>query len=64
MGEAYETMVSVLLETIDQKGEITASELRDRFQTTRKYAIGLLEYLDNIKVTRRQGDIRVRGPNA
>ena len=61
--QAYETMVSTLLEMIDQEGEITASELRDRFQTTRKYTIALLEHLDHIKLTRRQGDARVRGPN-
>ena len=61
MGEIIRVQPEVIF---DQKGEITASELRDKFQTTRKYAIGLLEHLDNIKVTRRQGDVRVRGPNA
>ena len=62
--QAYETMVDTLLNTIDEQGNITASELRDTFQTTRKYAIGLLEHLDHMKITRRQGDVRVRGPNA
>lgn len=62
--QAYDEMVSVLLNTIEKNGEITAGELRDHFQTTRKYAIGLLEHLDSVKITRRQGDVRVRGPNA
>ncbi|MBZ0303261.1 MAG: selenocysteine-specific translation elongation factor [Anaerolineae bacterium] len=60
----YEEMVAAILGLIDQNGQITASELRDQFNTTRKYAIGLLEHLDNLKVTRRQGDARIRGPNA
>jgi selenocysteine-specific elongation factor len=55
-------MVEAVLEMIDQQGSISAGELRDRFQTTRKYAIRLLEHLDNIKITRRQDDVRVRGP--
>jgi selenocysteine-specific elongation factor len=61
---AYDDMVGFILNYLDQHGSISASELRDHFQTTRKYAIGLLEYLDSIKVTRREGDVRVRGPNA
>jgi selenocysteine-specific elongation factor len=60
----YKQMVDAVLEMIDQRGNVSAGELRDRFQTTRKYAIGLLEHLDNIKVTRRQDDVRVRGPRA
>ncbi len=41
----------------DQK--ITASELRDYFNTTRKYAVALLEYLDEIGITERIDDFRV-----
>jgi selenocysteine-specific elongation factor len=37
---------------------INAAEVRDQFQTSRKYAIALLEHLDDIKVTRRVGDAR------
>jgi selenocysteine-specific elongation factor len=34
--------------------------MRDLFGTTRKYAIPFLEHLDEQKVTRRVGDVRVR----
>jgi selenocysteine-specific elongation factor len=61
---AYQEMVEAVLQIIDEKGSIAANELRDRFTTTRKYAIGLLEYLDSIGVTRRSGDVRVRGSRA
>jgi selenocysteine-specific elongation factor len=40
-------------------GEITAAQVRDHFDTSRKYAIALLEYLDAKHITRRVGDARV-----
>jgi len=43
------------------KGEITVGEARDLFGTSRKYALPLMEYFDREKITRRVGDIRVRG---
>jgi selenocysteine-specific elongation factor len=57
----YDTMAAAVLEIIDREGEITAKALRDRFDTSRKYAIGLLEYLDAQGITKRVGDARVRG---
>jgi len=39
--------------------EISAGEFRDHFNTTRKYAIALLEYLDKNEITERIGDFRV-----
>ncbi len=43
---------------IQEHGEITLAELRDKFNTSRKYAVAVLEYLDQTGVTVRQGDIR------
>jgi selenocysteine-specific elongation factor len=58
---AYDEMVSAVLQIIDAEDSVSASGLRDRFNTTRKYAIGLLEHLDSAGITRRVGDARVRG---
>jgi selenocysteine-specific elongation factor len=58
----YHTMVTWIFETIDAVGGVAANQLRDQFSTTRKYAIGLLEYLDSLNLTKRNGDLRVRGP--
>ncbi|MGC8861858.1 MAG: selenocysteine-specific translation elongation factor [Armatimonadota bacterium] len=44
---------------IREKGSISAPELRDLLGVTRKYAIAILEYLDDAQVTRRLGDRRV-----
>ncbi len=61
---AYDEMVNATLTIIDRDGSIDAKGLRDRFNTSRKYAIGLLEHLDSLGITRRIGDDRVRGKRA
>jgi selenocysteine-specific elongation factor len=59
--EAYERMVSLILETIDREGNVTVARVRDLFGTSRKYALALLDHLDAERVTRRVGDVRVAG---
>jgi selenocysteine-specific elongation factor len=44
---------------LDEHGKITVAEFRDLTQSSRKYALPILEYLDAKKVTRRVGDERV-----
>lgn len=39
--------------------KFTASEVRDRLKTTRKYVIPLLEYFDSVRFTLRQGEARI-----
>jgi len=56
----YDEMVTRILQTIDERGEINVAAMRDVFGTTRKYAIPLLEHLDDQKITRRVGDVGVR----
>ena len=40
-------------------GTVTVAETRDMLGTSRKYALAVLEHLDDLKITRRQGDERV-----
>ncbi len=56
---AYETMVSKVVAEARAKGTITVAQVRDLLGTSRKYALALMEYLDQQKVTRRVGDQRV-----
>ncbi|MGI6685431.1 MAG: selenocysteine-specific translation elongation factor [Bacillota bacterium] len=44
---------------IKGNGSIQLAETRDLLNTSRKYALPLLEYLDQVKFTRRKGDMRV-----
>ena len=42
-----------------QREKMTAAEFRDLIGSTRKYAVPLLEWLDQARVTRRVGDERI-----
>ncbi len=57
--KAYEKAELKLKEHINNNGSITLSEFRDILNTSRKYAIALLEYFDSEKITKRIGDKRV-----
>lgn len=45
----------VLIGYLEQKEQVTVGEARDLWQTSRKYALPLLEYFDAIKLTKREG---------
>jgi hypothetical protein len=45
------------------ESKVTASQVKDHLKTTRKYIIPLLEELDSMGVTKRDGDFRVLGDN-
>jgi selenocysteine-specific elongation factor len=49
---------------LDKEDSLAVSAFRDLVGTTRKYAVPLLNHLDHLGVTERQGDVRVRGPKA
>ncbi len=54
----YEKMISLVSTFFKQKPEMTVAEFRDLLNTTRKYALPFLEFLDSQKVTLRTGDVR------
>jgi len=57
--DAYDDMVGKIRVNISEKGQITVADVRDLFGTTRKYALALMEHLDQQRITRRVGDARV-----
>lgn len=58
-----ETARSVLAEMLaEQPDGVTVAEVRERLETTRKYALPLLAWLDGHGATRRRGDVRIAGP--
>ena len=54
----YDVIVSTIKQEILQNEKITLAEVRDLFNTSRKYAQALLEHLDATGVTVRDGDFR------
>ena len=59
LAETYETMVQRVTGHIRRQGDVTIAQVRDMFGASRKYALALMEHLDERRVTRRVGDVRV-----
>lgn len=59
LGDTYATMLSTIREQLRLRGTITVAEVRDLFNTSRKYALAILEHMDLIGITVRRGDKRV-----
>ena len=56
---AYQEMLEKIVAHTREHGNITVAAGRDLFDTSRKYILPLLEYLDQQHITRRVGDERV-----
>jgi selenocysteine-specific elongation factor len=59
LSQTYQGFVRWLKDYLDDHSEITVAEVRDNFNTSRKYALALLEYTDEQRITKRVGDRRV-----
>ncbi len=59
LSATFEQIVTRLKAYITQNGRITLAQTRDLFNTSRKYAQAILEYMDAKGITRRVGDDRV-----
>jgi selenocysteine-specific elongation factor len=55
----YREMVERIVAHLRSHGKITVAEVRDMFSASRKYALALMEHLDQQRITRRVGDERV-----
>lgn len=58
--EAIDKGQDLLNKHFNQEKELTLATARDILNTSRKYALPLIEYYDRIHFTRRVGDIRVK----
>ncbi len=56
--DAYGKMVDAVTKHIQDTGSITVAEARTLLNSSRKYVLPLLEYLDQQRITRRTGDTR------
>jgi selenocysteine-specific elongation factor len=54
----YDAMISEIIDLLNTKGTVTAAEVRDHFNTSRRYVLALLEHMDAQGITERKGDFR------
>lgn len=57
--QTYDELVAWVRATIGAEGSVSVGGMRDRFGSSRKYALAFLEHLDERKLTRREGEGRV-----
>jgi selenocysteine-specific elongation factor len=57
--ETYQEMRQRIIQHLQREGQITLAQVRDLFNTSRKYAQALVEHLDDQRITKRVGDERV-----
>jgi selenocysteine-specific elongation factor len=55
----YQRLTDAIIALARRDGAVTVAGVRDALGASRRYALALLEHLDERKVTRRQGDARV-----
>jgi selenocysteine-specific elongation factor len=54
----YVHLQDEIIHSLQEKGTVTVAEVRDIFDTSRRYVLALLEYMDAKGVTVRDGDVR------
>ena len=57
--EPFAALVEETRRRLAETGRISVRDLRDRFNTSRKYALAVLEHFDSLGITRRDGDDHV-----
>ncbi|GAC1649867.1 MAG: selenocysteine-specific translation elongation factor [Herpetosiphon sp.] len=58
--DGYAKLVEWTEAQLSERGEITVAQLRDAFNTSRKYALAFLEHLDERRITKRVGEARTK----
>ena len=56
--DSYEEMIDRITTRLQTEGEITVAQVRDMFDTSRKYELALMEHLDSVGLTYREGNAR------
>lgn len=56
--EDYEKMVAEVKNILHDQGTLSAAQVRDHFNTSRRYVLALLEHMDEVGITIREGDVR------
>jgi selenocysteine-specific elongation factor len=61
LSDVWQEIVRFIKMQLGKANTLAVAELRERFGFTRKFVIPILEETDRIRLTRREGDVRVKG---
>ncbi|TFH62234.1 MAG: hypothetical protein E4G91_07530 [Candidatus Zixiibacteriota bacterium] len=57
--KTFDRVTSEIMEYLKKHGKMTVAEARDVTGTSRRFILPLLEELDRLRITRRDGDYRM-----
>ena len=60
--EVYQEIAQKTRAHFEAQEELTLADFRDILQSSRKYALAILEYYDKNKILKKEGDLRRKGP--
>lgn len=63
LSDVWDEIIAFIKVTLEKNNEFKVSDLKEKFNMSRKYTIPILEETDRIKITARSGDIRIKGEN-
>ena len=55
----FDTATKLMVDHAKANGSISLAEFRDMLETSRKYAVALLDFYDKVGITKRQEDVRI-----
>ena len=59
--DKWNEVKEIIRNLIDRNKSFTVADLREKLDSSRKYIIPILEETDRLKITMRQGDVRIKG---
>jgi selenocysteine-specific elongation factor len=57
--KTFDHFTAEIVEYLKKRGKMTVAEARDVTQTSRKFILPILEELDRLRITKREGDSRM-----
>jgi len=59
--DSWAEIIRFIKKKLSESGSLAVTDLRDGFGMSRKFAIPILEEADRLKLTQRDGDVRIKG---
>ncbi len=59
--KTWREILKTIYEMLNSGETLTVSALRERLGSSRKFVVPILEETDRLKITRREGDVRIKG---
>lgn len=61
--KVWNEITGFIKKSLNNNNQITVADIRNKFGFSRKFVIPIIEETDRIKLTKREGDIRLKGSN-